>query len=140
MAYDSHWSYRPCTGVRYPTQIERRPGLLQCALLILKDACPPERRMYYCRFGEDDTPDCETCWQRYLEYVAGGRRDDPYKDHRIDEDDNDYDTCFDEAPVEGGLDDYEIEAWIKDRRASGEGRRWFRGPRVSAARRKEQQA
>ena len=139
MAYDDRWSYRPCS-VQIPRPYQLKPDMLHCALLILEDACPPEPRMYYCSFGEDDTPDCDTCWRRYLEYVAQGRREDPYKDHRIDEDDDDYDTCYDEAPVEGGLDDYEIEAWIKDRRASGEGRRWFRGPRVSAARRKEQQA
>lgn len=140
MAYDSYWGYRPCSVLQHPTPQEQRPGLLQCALLILEDKCPPESRMYYCSFGEDDTPDCDTCWRRYLDYVVSGRKKDPYAMLRIDEDDDDNDTCYDEVPVEGGSDPYEIEAWIKDRRASGEGRRWYRGPRVSAVQRKEKRS
>jgi len=139
MGFDENWGYMPC-GVQIPRPYQLRPDMLHCALLILEDACPPERRMYYCSFGEDDTPDCDWCWRTYLDYVAGGRREDPYANYRIDEDDKDHDESFDEAPVEGGLDDYEIAAWIKDRRASGEGRRWYRGPRVSAASRKEKRA
>lgn len=62
-----------------------RLSLLDCALLAIRDECPPEACMYYCGFGEDDTADCERCWTTYLIYVANGRRGDPYANMRADE-------------------------------------------------------
>ena len=61
-----------------------RLNLLECALLAIRDECPPEECMYFCRFGEDDTADCERCWTTYLTYVADGRRSDPYAAMRRD--------------------------------------------------------
>lgn len=51
--------------------------VFQAALDILHDRCPPERSMYQCMKGEDDEPCCEECWERYLFYIANGRRVDP---------------------------------------------------------------
>lgn len=65
---------------------EMHPSLLNCALLAINGCCPPERAMYYCTFGEDDSEcDCVFCWTKYLEYVANGRRCDPYASMRVDE-------------------------------------------------------
>ena len=63
-------------------QIQQRPSLLACALICNADGCPPERAMYLCQLGEDDTQDCERCWQLYLTYVANGRCRDPYAQDR----------------------------------------------------------
>lgn len=52
--------------------------LLDCALMILGDQCPPDRSMYLCDHGEDPEADCTRCWMRYVWYVAGGRMRDPY--------------------------------------------------------------
>ena len=49
-----------------------RPTVMQCALLILDDACPPDRTMYLCEHGEDPEISCVECWRRYLFYVDGG--------------------------------------------------------------------
>lgn len=54
------------------------PTMLQCALLILEDECPPDPRMYYCRHGEDPEIACVECWRHYLNYLEGGRN--PYLD------------------------------------------------------------
>lgn len=61
-----------------------RLGLLDCALLAIRDECPPESCMYLCQLGELDEPDCERCWTTYLIYVANGRRYDPYVNMRRD--------------------------------------------------------
>lgn len=61
-------------------------GLLDCALLAIRDECPPESSMYRCRMGEMSTDlesDCQGCWMTYLRYVANGRRYDPYADFRM---------------------------------------------------------
>ena len=56
------------------------PNLLQCALILLNDGCPPEKSMMVCRMQEDgDGCDCSRCWSNYLYYVANGRRSDPYR-------------------------------------------------------------
>lgn len=56
------------------------PTLLECALLILDDACPPDRGMYLCCHGEDGEVDCAQCWRHYLWYLEGGRERSPYQD------------------------------------------------------------
>ena len=39
----------------------------QCALMILHDECPPERKHYLCMQQEDDSiNDCTQCWNNYL--------------------------------------------------------------------------
>lgn len=44
----------------------------QCALMILRDQCPPDRKHYLCMVSEDDTGDCGLCWDSYLRGVAAG--------------------------------------------------------------------
>lgn len=47
--------------------------LRQCALMILRDQCPPERKHYLCMKEEDDgTFDCTQCWDNYLSGIAVG--------------------------------------------------------------------
>ena len=46
-------------------------GLWDCARMILRDECPPDRRHYLCTVSEDDTPDCTLCWSNYMEGIAG---------------------------------------------------------------------
>ena len=65
----------------YPCTI----SLLDCAILAIRDECPPEPSMYYCSFGEDNSCDCERCWTTYLIYVGTGRRGDPSAGMRVDE-------------------------------------------------------
>lgn len=107
-----------------------RLSLLDCALLAIRDECPPETCMYYCRFGEDDTADCERCWDTYLRYVADGRRGDPYASFRIDAEDNDCGEGYDEDIAEGGYDPYEHAAWEKEHRRPGWRRRHWKGPKI----------
>ena len=45
--------------------------LLDCARMILRDECPPDRRHYSCMASEDDTPDCTLCWSNYMDGIAG---------------------------------------------------------------------
>lgn len=58
---------------------EYKPNLLQCALMLAQDQCPPEQNMYLCSKEEDPTGDCKLCWTNYLFYVANGRKEDPYE-------------------------------------------------------------
>lgn len=62
-----------------------RDELLDCALMILGDQCPPEPQMQLCRMQEDDEDDtaCRCCWQQYLFWVVNGRRGDPYRHDRL---------------------------------------------------------
>lgn len=70
-----------------PDERRLKPDLLGCALLILEDACPPEKGMNLCRhedgelYGTEEA--CTRCWRHYLLYVANGRRSDPYRRDRI---------------------------------------------------------
>lgn len=54
------------------------PGLLACALMAVRNECPPEGGMYLCQLEDTQECDCERCWTNYLFYVANGRRSDPY--------------------------------------------------------------
>lgn len=62
--------------------MERLPTVFDCALLILEDACPPEKGMNLCRHEDGelsgDESACVRCWRHYLFYVAGGRQRKPY--------------------------------------------------------------
>ena len=71
--------------MREPSERQLKPDLLGCARLILEDACPPERHMQQCCIAEDHDGDCASCWTRYLEYVASGRKTDPYRCDRLHE-------------------------------------------------------
>lgn len=54
---------------------DRVGGLLRCGLLLLADACPPERDAYLCDGVEEYDEDvCTRCWERYLYAVANGDR------------------------------------------------------------------
>lgn len=62
---------------------DRLPTIFDCALLILEDACPPEKGMNLCRHEDGelvgDESTCARCWRHYLFYVANGRQRNPYK-------------------------------------------------------------
>lgn len=60
--------------------------IFQAALDILYDKCPPERHMYQCMKSEVEEPCCEECWQRYLFYLANGRKGDPDYWDKVKED------------------------------------------------------
>lgn len=48
--------------------------LLNCGLLILMDACPPNPEYYICKVSEDyEETACERCWRKYLFDVANGK-------------------------------------------------------------------
>lgn len=66
--------------VCYATKKER--DLWRCALMILRDECPPDRKHYLCMKGEDDTPDCAMCWNNYLWGVGGGTIEMPKEERR----------------------------------------------------------
>lgn len=76
------WQRRGREWMTEPTPGQLKPDLLACALLILEDACPPEKRMNLCRhedgelYGTESV--CARCWRHYLFYVANGRRRNPY--------------------------------------------------------------
>lgn len=56
-----------------------REDIFQLALMINRDQCPPDNRMYYCNMGEDPECDCVMCWDNYLFWAVNGYRGDPYK-------------------------------------------------------------
>lgn len=67
-----------------PSNRQMKPDMLGCALLILRDECPPEEHMQLCRLVEDDDgSSCSCCMEHYLRYVASGRRADPYRYDRL---------------------------------------------------------
>ena len=73
-------------SVTEPRPQQLQPSLLGCALLMLADACPPERHMQLCGMMEDsDGESCSLCWENYLFYVANERDSDPYRLDRIHE-------------------------------------------------------
>lgn len=63
----------------------QRPTLLRAALICLSDGCPPEAGMQLCQLQEDDEDGecCKRCWERYLLWIDGGRRFDPYRRDRL---------------------------------------------------------
>ena len=65
------------------TAAEKPCSILEAALLMAADGCPPEAGMMLCRLETDDTDDaCSRCWWNYLLYVANNRTRDPYAGHR----------------------------------------------------------
>lgn len=54
--------------------------MLQLALMILHDQCPPDNTMYLCLTGEELEPRCQECWSNYLFWAANGydKRRKPY--------------------------------------------------------------
>ncbi len=58
-------------------------ALQQCALMILNDQCPPDRKHYLCMQGEDDTArDCTQCWSNYLWGITFGTIELPREERR----------------------------------------------------------
>ena len=57
----------------------KEAALERCALMILADQCPPDRKHYLCMRQEDDTADCGLCWRNYIEAVLAGAAD-PHKE------------------------------------------------------------
>lgn len=67
-----------------PKEYQIKPGLLDCALLLLEDGCPPEREMQVCSMQDgDDGESCTRYWRRYLLYVANGRVYYPYRQDTV---------------------------------------------------------
>ena len=60
------------------------PSLLTCSMLILDDACPPDRRFYRCSMACEGELDgtCVACWRAYLYFVASGGHCDAYRADR----------------------------------------------------------
>lgn len=55
-------------------------ALLNCALMILNDQCPPDTQHYYCMKQEDDgVGDCVQCWQEYVWGIAAKTIKLPWK-------------------------------------------------------------
>ena len=51
-------------------------------MMILDDECPPEAGAQLCTIEDvDDGTACKRCWQRYVHYVANGRKGTIYQ-HR----------------------------------------------------------
>ena len=61
---------------------KKENDLWQCAFMILRDECPPEREHYLCMKGEDDSPDCAQCWGDYLWGVGAGTIELPREERR----------------------------------------------------------
>lgn len=63
-----------------------RRDLLQLAIAILRDECPPDTTMYLCERSEEyDDEICVRCWTTYLFWAANGYReaDRPYKESNL---------------------------------------------------------
>lgn len=56
-----------------------RENIFQLALMINRDQCPPDNRMYLCNMGEDPECDCTVCWENYLFWAVNGYKGDPYQ-------------------------------------------------------------
>ena len=62
---------------------KKESDLRECALMILHDQCPPDRKHYLCMTGEDDTAlDCTQCWDSYLGCIAAGTIEIPKEERR----------------------------------------------------------
>lgn len=49
-------------------------NLLDAALLLIEDACPPEQAAYLCMEEDcDDGTACARCWRRYVFALARGQ-------------------------------------------------------------------
>lgn len=56
-----------------------KENMFQLARMILHNECPPDNRMYLCRFGEEAECRCTECWDNYLLYAVNGYKRDPYE-------------------------------------------------------------
>ena len=56
-----------------------KESMFELARMILNDQCPPDNKMYLCRFGEEAECRCVECWDRYLFWAVNGYRGDPYE-------------------------------------------------------------
>ena len=66
--------------------MQNNKTILQLALMILNNQCPPDNRAYLCKQGEECEEDCPACWSNYLFYAANGYRGRPYAfDYRSEE-------------------------------------------------------
>lgn len=56
----------------------------QCALMILHDQCPPDRRHYMCMQEEDESIGfcCTQCWSDFLWELTNGTIELPKKQRR----------------------------------------------------------
>lgn len=55
-------------------------ALHRCALMILRDECPPDRKHYLCMREEDELVcDCVKCWYDYVWGVSAGAIELPSK-------------------------------------------------------------
>lgn len=68
--------------------MDGKANLLDLALIILHNGCPPDNTMYLCLMDEEPEPRCEECWSRYLFWAANGypEKRRPYQDVVLQED------------------------------------------------------
>lgn len=59
-----------------------KENVFQLARMILHDQCPPDNKMYLCKFGEEAECRCIECWDNYLLYAVNGYKRDPYEFER----------------------------------------------------------
>ena len=60
-------------NVRRTNSREIAERLFDCALLILRDGCPPDPARYLCLESEDfDETACGRCWEDYLYKTING--------------------------------------------------------------------
>lgn len=50
------------------------PTLLDCAMMILRDECPPNQKAYLCKYADYEC--CEDCWSKYLIKIANEKNGD----------------------------------------------------------------
>lgn len=58
-----------------------KESMFHLARMIAHNECPPDNRMYLCRFGEEAECRCTECWDNYLFWAVNGYReeDEPYR-------------------------------------------------------------
>lgn len=56
-----------------------KENIFQLALMINRDQCPPDNKMYLCNMGEEGDCNCTECWDKYLFWAVNGYRGDPYE-------------------------------------------------------------
>lgn len=59
-----------------------KKSMFELARMIVHNECPPDNRMYLCRFGEEAECRCTECWDNYLFYAVNGYDRDPYETDR----------------------------------------------------------
>lgn len=68
--------------------MDKNASMMQCAMMILNNQCPPDNRCYLCKQGEECEENCTECWSSFLFWVANGCKEFQrpyYRDYRTEE-------------------------------------------------------